>query len=339
MVRTMVMTMSSANFRQYDSRWGSRNYNGSSTMAQAGCGPTSLADILYNIDTKITPWTVAKWLKANGYAVYGQGTAWSGIPSAMRHFGMTSVHGLTGMPDIFDAIAKGYKAIFLMRAGTRGGVTWTTAGHFIAVTAYKHQNGKHYFWTRDPGGRRNDGWHCYEDTMKGLIAQVWVGKVPNMKTTPVKKKTKADKIVEMARKCAWPKGTPKSKYKYPGGKRRKAYKEALKCYNRSSWGKQTRAGASCDVFVGAVLRASGVDTKFPRGLDEQIPYLKKSRKWKRVSRKNRRKGDVMIRNNKHIMIEMGGGKVANAHYIKKTYPIIEKASKEVYGKVKVYRPK
>lgn len=337
MVQTMVMLMSSATFRQYDSRWGSRNYNGSSTMAQAGCGPTSVADLIYNIDTKITPWTVAKWLKANGYAIYGNGTAWDGIPNAMRHFGMVSVHGISGMNDIFDAISKGYKAIFLMRSGTRGGVTWTTAGHFIAVTAYKHQNGKHYFWTRDPGGRRNDGWHCYEDTMRGLIAQVWVGKVQEAKENVVKKKRK--KIADMAVSCAWPKGTLKSKYKYPGGKRRKAYKEALKkAYGeRKGWGKQTKAGASCDVFVGTCIRASGIDKKFPRGLDEQKSYVRKSKKWHRIARKHMKRGDIVIRNGVHIMVYLGGGLVANAHYKKKTYPIIEKASKEIYGNVKVYR--
>lgn len=329
--------MSSANFKQYDSRWGNKNYNGSSTMSQAGCGPTSVADLVYNIDKTITPWKVAKWMKANGYAIYGNGTAWSGIPAALRHYGMLSVHGISGMTDIFDAISKGYKAVFLMRAGSRGGVTWTTSGHYIAVTAYKHKAGKHYFWTRDPGGRGNNGWHCYEDTMKGLISQVWVCKVPETEEDRVRKKRR--KIAEMAAACAWPYGTKKSKYKYPSGKRRKNYVKALReAYGqRKGWGRQTKAGASCDVFVGTVLRAAGIDKKFPRGLDEQIPYLRKSKKWKRVARKHMRKGDVVLRNKSHIMIYMGGGKVANAHYVKKAYPIIEKASKEIYGTIKVYR--
>lgn len=323
-----------ANFKQYDSRWGKKNYNGSSTMAQAGCGPTSVADIVYNLDEKITPWKVAKWMKEHGYAIYGNGTAWSGIPAALKHYGLEDVREVEKMADVFDCIAKGYKAVFLMRAGFRGGVTWTTSGHFIAVSAYKHESGKHYFWTRDPGSRGNNGWHCYEDTMRGLIVKVWACKVPKTEDE-VKKKRR--KIAKMAAACAWPKGTPKSKYKYPGGKRRKAYKEALKCYNRKSWGKQTRAGASCDVFTGAVIRACGVDKNFPRGLDEQIPYLKKSKKWHRIAKKNMKKGDVVERNGVHIMVYMGGGLVANAHYKKKTYPIIEKASKEIYGSVKVYR--
>lgn len=164
-----------------------------------------------------------------------------------------------------------------------------------------------------------------------------------------KKKTKNQKLVDMALKCAWPYGTKKSKYRYPSGKRKKAYTAALKkAYGkRKGWGKQTRAGASCDVFVGTVARASGVDKKFPRGLDEQIPYLKKSKKWKRVKRNNKKPGDIVLQKyktgGKHIMILTGDGKLANAHYVKKTYPIIEKRSKIIKPASKcsiyrVYRP-
>ena len=335
--------MSSANFKQYDSRWGNKIYNGSSTMAQAGCAPTSIADIVYNIDETITPWKVAQWLKANGYAIYGNGTAWAGIPAALKHYGLIDVQEVSGMSDVYDYISRGYKAVFLTsyeyakdnNAPMR--TIWTTSGHFIAVTAYKHENGKHYFWTRDPGGRGNNGWHCYETEMRGWLPKIWVCKVPATEDDEMKKKRK--KIANKAAACAWPYGTKKSKYKYPSGKRRKNYVKALKeAYGqRKGWGRQTKAGASCDVFVGTVVRASGIDLKFPRGLDEQKVYLRKSSKWHLVAKKHMKKGDIVIRNGVHIMIYMGGGRVANAHYKKKTYPIIEKSSKEIYGSIKVYR--
>jgi len=338
--------MGTANFKQYDSRWGKKNYNGSSTMAQAGCGPTAVADIVHNVDPNITPWKVAKWMKEHGYAIRNNGTAWSGIPAALKHFGLVSVLEVEHMADVFSFIKRGYKAVFLMKAGKRGGVVWTTSGHFICVSAYKHEDGKHWFWTRDPGGRGNNGWHSYEGTMKNLIAKVWVCKVPTAsaptKSTPkpskaTTKKTKGQKICDLAIKCSWKSGTPRSTYGYPQGKRRKAYVQALKkAYgDRKGWGKQTRAGASCDVFVGTVVRASGIDKKFPRGRDEQLPYLKKSKKWKSVSsdRKKLKKGDIIEQKYKsggsHIMIYVGNGKVANAHYNGKTYPIREKYSKVV----------
>ena len=78
-------------FRQYDSRWGSKNYNGSSTMAMAGCDPTACASVIYSINKKITPWTTAKYMKKHGYAIYNNGTAWAGIPACLKHFGMENV--------------------------------------------------------------------------------------------------------------------------------------------------------------------------------------------------------------------------------------------------------
>ena len=62
-----------------------------------------------------------------------------------------------------------------------------------------------------------------------------------------------------------------SEAKYHGGKPTAAYAEALKrAYpNRSGWGKPSKDGASCDVFVGTCLVDSGVDKGFPRGYRDQ----------------------------------------------------------------------
>lgn len=517
-------------FKQADSRWGSKNYDGSS-MANSGCGPTAVADLAYAVNSKITPWTVAKWMKEKGYAVKGWGTAWDGIPAAMKHFGLKDVKNVEKMTDIYDYLKKGYCAVFLMSSGSRGGVTWTTSGHFIAVTGYKYQNKKHYFYTRDPGFRNHDGWFCYETQMKGLIPQVWVGRVgeakpkkpkykvidvsehqgnidwkkvkadgvvgaiiryadgnhldpcfdKNMKnakaaglhigayiysraktkagaekeatrlfnackkyspdlplyidleasnlskyantvanafiakmkalggfagvyanlnwwnnyltkvTPPARwvaqykkgitkceyngplgmwqysnsgkvsgikgrvdmdwlyvkywekkptpptppKKTNAQKIVDKAKEFAYAYGTKKAVYSYPGGKPKDAYKKGLQTAygDRKGWGKQTKAGASCDVFVGTVIRCSGVDPKFPRGLDGVLKHLKGNSKWTLTAVKSESKmkpGDVIYQEYKgsggHIFIYLGGGKIANAHYNGKTYGIIENFS-------------
>lgn len=175
-------------YKQADSRWGSKNYNGSSSMATAGCGPTSVAMLAYAVDGKTTPWDVAKYMKANGYAVYNNGTAWSGIPAAMKHFGLKDVKNVSKMDDVWKYLKKGYCAVFLMSAGQRGGICWTTSGHYIAVTNYKTSNGKHVVYTRDSGGRNHTGWYTYETQMRGLIPQIWVGYVPG-KLKETKKET------------------------------------------------------------------------------------------------------------------------------------------------------
>ena len=173
--------------------------------------------------------------------------------------------------------------------------------------------------------------------------QVYLNKVYAKPTpTPAPKpatKTKAQKIVEMAKACAWPAGTPSSKYRYPGGSATDAFKAAIKkAYpDRSSWGKQTRAGASCDVFAGTVIRAAGIDPKFPRGLDGVEKHCKGSKYWqtiKGITKMSQLKaGDVIFQLYKggggHIFIYLGDGKIANAHYNGKTYGIIQKFSTTV----------
>ena len=179
--------MSYITYKQADSRWGKKNYNGSSSMATAGCGPTSVAMLAYAVDGKTTPWDVAKYMQKHGYAIRNNGTAWSGIPAAMKAFGLTDVKNVAKMSDIFTYLKHGYCAVFLFKTGTKGGITWTTSGHYIAVTDYKESNGKHYLYTRDSGGRNHTGWYCYETQMRGLIPQVWVGKAtPKKKTAPTK---------------------------------------------------------------------------------------------------------------------------------------------------------
>ena len=161
-------------------------------------------------------------------------------------------------------------------------------------------------------------------------------------------------IAKQAIACAWPKGTSKGKTRWPGGSRPAAYTAALqKAYgSRSGWGKQTRAGASCDVFVGTVVRSSGYDTSFPRGLQEDKSYLPRSDKFKKVTIKSvadYEPGDLIFYVNKghggHIAVyvEIGGvGYIAEASFSLKAFGrITQKAHVyhpshfKIFG---VYRP-
>ena len=165
-------------FKQYDSRWGRKNYNGSSTISMAACGPFSVINILKNRKIKCKVMDVVKFMQKNGYAVRNHGTSWSGIPAAMKYFGLQNVKDVnvdTSMTEVWKYLKKGYAAVFLFRAGQRGGVCWTTQGHYVAVLDYKVVKGKHWLYTADSGGRDHDGWYCYETQMRGLIPKVWVG--------------------------------------------------------------------------------------------------------------------------------------------------------------------
>ena len=101
---------------------------------------------------------------------------------------------------------------------------------------------------------------------------------------PVISKPKRELIANKAYELAY-RDSASSKARYPSGKPTEAFKKALdKVYpNRQSWGAAPKVGASCDVFVGTCVRASGVDSKYPRGLADQKPYMDKSSKFDMVS--------------------------------------------------------
>ena len=180
--------MTFINYKQADSRWGSKNYNGSSSMASAGCGPTSCAIIISGLNPKITPIDTMKYMQTHGdakhdkFALYGQGTAWNGIPSCLRYFGCQDVQEVnvnTSMKEVWELMKKGYVGVFLFN-----GLPWTSAGHYVAVTDYKYENNTHYVYTRDPGGRNRTGFYSYEETMKGRVPKVWLCLLEAIKPVP-----------------------------------------------------------------------------------------------------------------------------------------------------------
>lgn len=196
-------------FRQYDSRWGSHKYPGRGyNMSNSGCGPTSVAEIIVNNPKykNATPEKVRKYMIKNNYATYGNGTMWAGIPAALKHYGL-QVRWPGTMKEAFDLLKGDYNCgILLFRGGSKGGVTWTSSGHFVAFSKYKKEGGKHYFYTRDPGPRKNDGWHCYEKHMAGLIPEIWVCYYPKPKVTNSTKKTTIKKTtVSTTYTGTWPK--------------------------------------------------------------------------------------------------------------------------------------
>lgn len=146
-------------------------------------------------------------------------------------------------------------------------------------------------------------------------------------TLPVLPSTAGDAIAQTAINLAWPYGTPTSAYKYKSGSPRNTFKVAIdKVFpNRSSWGAKPKAGASCDVFVGTVIRYSGYDNNAPRGCSGAFTYyLNNPQKWTDTGIykvKDMKPGDVIVwkkaSGTKHtcIYVEVNGkGYIAEAHY-------------------------
>lgn len=171
-------------FRQYDSRWGNLPYPTKSySFANNGCGCCSCTHLIIEKDEykNYTPKNVRPYMVNQKFATMGHGTTWDGITQTLKHYGYTPKTHAT-MTAAWKELNKGKRAgILLMRAGTKGSITWTSGGHYIAFLDYKVVNGKHYFYIKDSGARKNDGWFCYETQMKGLIKQIWTVVLPEPK--------------------------------------------------------------------------------------------------------------------------------------------------------------
>ena len=150
-------------------------------------------------------------------------------------------------------------------------------------------------------------------------------------------------ITKSALTLAWPYGSGK-KHTWSKGRPTDAYKKALnKVYpTHNKWGKCPKKGASCDVFVGTVIRNSGYDKSFPRGLSGQFPYLKKqTKKWQHIkytgNQSQLQSGDVIAYdykgNGAHILVYVkknGKGYMAEAGYCN-SYGRLTKYRKIVAG--------
>lgn len=162
-------------YSQLDTRWSKLPYpNKTYTIGSSGCGCVSVTHLLIETEKykNYTPKTVQPYMKQ--FAIPAQGTTHAGIKTALEHYGFKATQHAT-MTGLFDTLKdRKYKmGILLFIGGSRGGVTWTSKGHYVAFTGYKIVNGKHYFYTKDSGGRKHTGWYCYETQMKGLVYKVW----------------------------------------------------------------------------------------------------------------------------------------------------------------------
>lgn len=183
--------MNSKIYRQADSRWGSLPYPTSSyKFASNGCGCCACTHNIIELPqyASYTPANVRPYMVGQGFATKGHGTTWAGITKTLEHYGFKVAtpninSSMTGAWDLLNKADAPKQGVLLFRAGVKGGIRWTSGGHYVAFLNYKVEGGKHYFYTKDSGGRKHDGWYCYETQMRGLLPKIWV--VTEKPGTPV----------------------------------------------------------------------------------------------------------------------------------------------------------
>ena len=149
------------------------------------------------------------------------------------------------------------------------------------------------------------------------------------------------KIALTAILLAWPRGTDKPVYSYPDGSPTPNFQKAIDAVypNRNSWSAAPRSGASCDVFVGTVIRTSGYDLDYPRGWDDQYDYLQNTKKFVQVpysgDLSTLQDGDIILykRNSgrKHtcIFVEIDGKPYLAEAQIKRYFGYLNSGNKKV----------
>lgn len=119
-------------FNQLEEPWASLPY-ASSTVANSGCGPTSMAIVISTLTGKnVTPEMTKSFAEDNGEYVQGQGTSHSFIRNAAAHWGLTCERvGKDRMDDVVQALKEGKMVVEICEAYT---ITGGSSGHFIVLT-------------------------------------------------------------------------------------------------------------------------------------------------------------------------------------------------------------
>jgi len=115
-------------YNQLDERWANVMYGQSSTIGEAGCGPTSMSIVISTLTgTAHDPVELSNWSVKNGHRCEGNGSYHSLIPAAAEGYGL-SCEGDLSVQDIVDALSGGKLVVAIMSKGH-----FTTGGHFIVL--------------------------------------------------------------------------------------------------------------------------------------------------------------------------------------------------------------
>lgn len=134
------------NYKQHDSRWGKKMYsnhgNKNQTMANSGCGPTAMANVIATlVDKSVTPWDMAQLAMKWGDRTASSGTATSFFKHVQAHYGFVKMVGTGSLATLKACLDAGGYVVCRMGPGY-----WTSGGHYI--TAWKYD--KDYIYCNDP---------------------------------------------------------------------------------------------------------------------------------------------------------------------------------------------
>lgn len=121
-------------YKQADSRWAKKRYRctdgGYASVGTAGCGPSSVANIVSALIKPIRPYTVFKYACKQGYMTSDSGMYRSAVPKLLKHYHIDPVEILPrsaeGKKKLKAYLKQNYFAVAIMGPGI-----WTRGGHYI----------------------------------------------------------------------------------------------------------------------------------------------------------------------------------------------------------------
>lgn len=117
-------------YNQLDERWADKMYGSSSTIGEAGCGPTSMSIVISTfLGEAHDPVELCQWSVDNGHRCEGNGSYHTLIPAAAEAYGL-DCDGATKKQaqKIVNALSEGKLVVAIMSAGH-----FTSGGHFIVL--------------------------------------------------------------------------------------------------------------------------------------------------------------------------------------------------------------
>ena len=119
--------------KQGDSRWGKIVYtscgNKSQTIANSGCGPTAMSDIISSwLVHNVTPVEMCRYAVDHGYRTRDSGTAWAFFESIAKAYGFVGFVQTKSMATAREALRSGALVVASMGPGY-----WTSGGHYICL--------------------------------------------------------------------------------------------------------------------------------------------------------------------------------------------------------------
>ena len=114
------------NYYQYNFH---QSYGYGTTIASAGCGPTSMAMVLtYLLGETHDPVEIANWSLERGYHIKDNGTAWSFFPACAKAYGVECTQLSVTRENIINYLKAGKTIIMNVGPGH-----FTSGGHYIVL--------------------------------------------------------------------------------------------------------------------------------------------------------------------------------------------------------------